>query len=84
MFPWMFGGAWMIIVWIVIFGLVVGGQLLWSSTLVQGHHLVQIEHPSISSKNAIAKGKINKEEFLQIKRPHVMIQTAISGGDADG
>jgi putative membrane protein len=67
MWPFMYGGFWMIIVWIVIIGLIVWGVVALvkhSSRSDSGSNRTPLD----IAKERYAKGEITKEEFEQIKK----------------
>jgi putative membrane protein len=67
MWPFMYGGFWMIIVWIVIIGLIVWGVVALirhSSRLVSGPNRTPLD----IAKERYAKGEITKEEFERMKK----------------
>ena len=68
MFPWMFGGAWMIIVWIVITGLIVWGVIALVKHTGSGASSGSSRTPLDIAKERYAKGEINREQFEQIKK----------------
>lgn len=68
MFPWMFGGAWMIIVWVVIVGLIIWGVIALVKHTGSGSSSGSNRKPMDIAEERYAKGEITKEEFEQIKK----------------
>jgi putative membrane protein len=66
MWPFMFFGGWMIIVWIVIIGLIVWGVI--ALTRYAGKSTGGRREPLEILKERYAKGEISREEFEQVKK----------------
>ena len=68
MWPWMFGGGWMIIIWIVIIGLIVWGVVALTRRGGSGPSAGEKRSPLDITKERYAKGEISKEEFERIRK----------------
>jgi putative membrane protein len=66
--PWMFGGGWMIIVWVVVIGLIVWGVIALTRRGDSGSESDSKSAPLDIAKKRFAKGEISKKEFEQIKK----------------
>ncbi len=66
--PWMFGGGWMIIIWIVIIGLIVWGVIALLRRGSPGLSDSEKHSPLDIAKQRYASGEISKEEFERIKK----------------
>jgi putative membrane protein len=64
----MFGGGWMIIVWIVIIGLIVWGVIALIRRGGSQSESGSNRSPLDTAKERYAKGEISKEQFEQIKK----------------
>ena len=66
--PFMFGGGWMIIVWIVIIGLIVWGVIALIRHAGSRSESNTNRSPLDIARERYAKGEITKEEFERIKK----------------
>jgi putative membrane protein len=66
--PYMFGGGWMIIVWIVIVGLIVWGVIALTRRGSSRSESGANRTPLDIARERYAKGEITKEEFEHIKK----------------
>jgi len=66
--PWMFGGGWMIIVWVVVIGLIVWGVIALTRCGNSRTNTSEKQDPLDIAKKRYAKGEISKKEFEQIKK----------------
>jgi len=65
---WIFGGIWMIIIWIVIIALIVWGVIALVRYLGRGSGQT-VHHSSLDVvKERYARGEISREEFERIKK----------------
>jgi putative membrane protein len=64
----MYGGGWMIIVWIVIIGLIVWGVVALTRRGGSRSESGSNRSPMDIAKERYAKGEISKEQFEQIKK----------------
>lgn len=64
----MFGGGWMIIVWVVIIGLIVWGVIALVRHTGPLSESGSNRAPLDIAKERYAKGEITKEEFERIKK----------------
>jgi putative membrane protein len=68
MFPWIFGGAWMIIGWIVIIGLIVWGVVTLTRRGGSRSESGANRTPLDIARERYAKGEITREEFERMKK----------------
>jgi putative membrane protein len=66
--PWMYGGGWMIILWIVIVGLIAWGVVVLVRRGGSGSNAGEKQSPLDIAKQRYARGEITKKEFEQIKK----------------
>ena len=65
--PWMYGGGWMIIPWIIIIGLIVWGVVVLIRRGGSVSNTGEKRSPLDIAKERYARGEISKEEFERIK-----------------
>ncbi len=68
MWPYMFGGGWMIIVWIVIIGLIVWGVIALTRRGNSRSESGSNRTPIDIARERYAKGEITREQFEQLKK----------------
>ncbi|OGO23376.1 MAG: hypothetical protein A2144_01020 [Chloroflexi bacterium RBG_16_50_9] len=68
MFPWVFGGGWMIIIWIVIIGLIIWGIITLTRRGGSWSQPGANRTPLDIAKERYARGEISKEDFERIKK----------------
>jgi putative membrane protein len=66
--PFMFGGGWMIIIWILIIGLIVWGVAALIRRSSSRWDSGAIRSALDIAKERYARGEINKDEFERIKK----------------
>lgn len=63
----MFGGGWMVIVWVAVIGLIIWGVVALSRRREIGPGR-RLRSPMDVARERYAKGEISREEFEQIRR----------------
>ena len=66
--PFMFGGWWMIIVWIIVIGLIVWGAIALVRYTGSAKGTDQKRDPIDIAKERYARGEITREEYERIKK----------------
>ena len=66
--PFMFGGWWMIIVWIIVIGLVLWGIIALVRYTGSARRTAQKDDPVDIAKERYARGEITREEYERIRK----------------
>jgi putative membrane protein len=68
MWPFIFFGGWMIIVWIVIVGLIVWGVIALTRHTAKTPGGGEMRNPLGIARERYARGEITREQFEQLKK----------------